>query len=231
MGCLPSLSLPRGERLGKAQPSWPSAPSPEPWKRSGASLEPRGARDRDSAVPPSRGAGACWWTETQASGRGGAREARGREGSRLGLWCQRPRRAGACPQATAVGICWRAVGQPRPEGAGQQETPPLCPLGLRVDRRLPEDSWASPWAQDSPQAGCQPWGSGCPRGRAGRRGQLSSTVLWTGEALLLPSACDPWQLMTSWWDGKMVWWGGGLFQWYSLRCLSALTGSQGAQPV
>ena len=29
---------------------------------------------------------------------------------------------------------------PRPEGAAPQETPPLCPLGLRVERRPPEDS-------------------------------------------------------------------------------------------
>lgn len=70
----------------------------------------------------------------------------------------------------------RLVG-PQPEGAGQQETPPLCPLGLRVERRPSEDTRASPWAQDSPQAGCQTRGSGCPRGRAGRRGQLSSAVL------------------------------------------------------
>ena len=79
MGCLPSLSLPRGERLGKAQRSWPSAPSPEPWRRSGASLEPRGGEgqglcsatfpwgwgvlaDRDSSLWPGRGeAGAGTW--------------------------------------------------------------------------------------------------------------------------------------------------------------------------
>ena len=67
-----------------------SAPGHRPPARSpedavGLPWNPGGARDRGSAVPPSRGAGACWRTETQASGRGGARQARGREGSRLGL--------------------------------------------------------------------------------------------------------------------------------------------------
>lgn len=64
-----------------------------------------------------------------------------------------------------------------------------------------------------------------PRGRAGWRGQLSSAVWSTRETLLLPSACDPRQLMT--FCGMARWYGEeGLFSGTASERLSALTVSQ-----
>ena len=71
--------------LGRLSPLDHRSPAWSPENAARLPWNPGGVRGRGSAVPPSHGAGTCWWTETQASGRGGAREVRGREGSRLGL--------------------------------------------------------------------------------------------------------------------------------------------------
>lgn len=130
--------------------------------------------------------------------------------------------AEACPSPRQLESVGGRLVSPRPERAGQRETLPVCLLGLWVERRPSEDSQASPCPQDSLQAGCQPRGSGCPRGRAGWRGQLSSAVWSTRETLLLPSACDPRQLMTFC----------GMARWYGEEgACSSGTASDAYQPL